>query len=279
MKIRKWICPVLIVLCIAVSWIYEVVDDINTDTQAPQIRIETENLRLSVNDPEGVLLQGLRAEDDRDGDVTDSLIVESVKLMDVSGRIRVSYAALDAAGNVAKIEREAQYTDYISPRFALESPLVISDADNFDLLEMIKARDVIDGDISHRIRMTNLNGYSPSTGGSYDVLFRVTNSLGDTVQVQIPVEILPRNAHYNELALTEYLIYLPAGSEFAAEDYLKELVSAMDVVSLENGLPEGYSLKTEGDVDTKVPGVYVLDYQVSDSVYIWESRLIVVVEE
>lgn len=279
MKIRKWICPVLIVLCIAVSWIYEVVDDINTDTQAPQIRIETENLRLSVNDPEDVLLQGLRAEDDRDGDVTDSLIVESVKLMDVSGRIRVSYAALDAAGNVAKIEREAQYTDYISPRFALESPLVISDADNFDLLEMIKARDVIDGDISHRIRMTNLNGYSPSTGGSYDVLFRVTNSLGDTVQVQIPVEILPRNAHYNELALTEYLIYLPVGSEFAAEDYLKELVSAMDVVSLENGLPEGYSLKTEGDVDTKVPGVYVLDYQVSDSVYIWESRLIVVVEE
>lgn len=279
MKMKKWICPLLIVLCVAVSWIYGVIDERQTDTVLPQIIIETESLQLSVNDPESVLLQGLRAEDDRDGDVTDSLIVESVKLLDKNGRIRVCYAALDRSGNVAKIQREAQYTDYVSPRFVLKSPLVIVDPNNFDLLEMIKAVDVVDGDISHRIRVTNLNGYSMFTGGSYEALLGVTNSLGDAVQLQVPVKILPQDARYHELSLTDYLIYLPVGAKFEAEDYLKSLDAVHGVVSLTEGLPDGYSLQTEGVVDTQKSGVYVLDYQVSDSAYLWESRLIVVVEE
>lgn len=279
MKMKKWICPLLIVLCVAVFWIYGVIDERQTDTVIPQIIIETESLQLSVNDPESVLLQGLRAEDDRDGDVTDSLIVESVKLLDKNGRIRVCYAALDRSGNVAKIQREAQYTDYVSPRFVLKSPLVIVDPNNFDLLEMIKAVDVVDGDISHRIRVTNLNGYSTFTGGSYEALLGVTNSLGDAVQLQVPVKILPQDARYHELSLTDYLIYLPVGAKFEAEDYLKSLDAVHGVVSLTEGLPDGYSLQTEGAVDTQKSGVYVLDYQVSDSAYLWESRLIVVVEE
>lgn len=279
MKMKKWICPLLIVLCVAVSWIYEVIDERQTDTVPPQIIVETKNLQLSVNDPESVLLQGIRVMDDRDGDVTDSLIVESVKLLDKDGRIRVCYAALDRSGNASKINREAQYTDYICPRFTLSGPLVISDAYNFDLLGMIGAKDVVDGDIGHRIRVTNLSGYSMTEADNYEVMLSVTNSLGDTAQLKLPVEVLPIDRDYEGLTLTDYLIYLPVGAEFEPEHYLQELFTVNGMISLTEGLPEGYSLWTEGSVDTQTPGVYILDYQVGNTVYIGGSRLVVVVEE
>lgn len=286
MKKKKWICPVLIVLCVALFLGYSIIDDMTTDTTAPQIKMPEQTLQVSVADGEEALLQGVTALDETDGDVTDSLVVESLRLLDSDGTVSVSYAAFDKSGNVAKAQRQLQYSDYESPRFVLESPLVFTQSGTVNVLNRISAVDFIDGDITHRIRATNLSGTSISTQGSYEVQFRVTNSLGDTVQLQLPVEVYAPGTYDGTLALTDYLVYLPVGSEFHAESYLKEYTLSGETHDLSGGMPEGFTLQTSGQVDPETPGVYVLTYKVTYTVasgtgsraYTGYTKLIVVVE-
>lgn len=288
MKKRKWLYLALIVVCLAVYFGYRAVDRISTDTEKPEININGE-LEISVQDPKSALLQGVSARDKRDGDVTDSLVVESVKLMDSDGTVQVTYAAFDEAGNVAKAEREVRYTDYESPKFTLTAPLTFAAGSSFDVLSIIQVEDMLDGNISHRIRATPLDDQSITAQGVHDVEFRVTNSMGETVELTLPVEVYASGAYEAKLTLTDYLIYLDVGSAFSVNSYLKDFTRSLETVSLRNGLPEDYSLKTTGTVDTSTPGVYSVSYKVTytkvnekdsslNQSYTGYSKLIVVVE-
>ena len=282
-----WIA--LILLCAAAFVGYRALDRIRSDVKPPQITIDTETLSLSVNDPQDVLLSGISALDNKDGNVTDSLVVESIQLLDGTGRISVSYAAFDKAGNVAKISREATYTDYVRPRFVLNQPLLFRSGSTFDVLKVLDATDARDGNIQHRIRATSLDGNTISAQGSHEVQFQVTNSLGDTVTMVLPVEVYDPKNYDAELTLTDYLIYLKTGDSFHASDYLKSFTQYNEETKLTSRLPYGFSLKTEGTVNTSVPGVYPVDYYVTytdrnennpelNRKYTSCSKLIVVVE-
>lgn len=288
MKHRNWICLILIVGCLAVFLGYRSVAQLASDHKAPEILME-ESLELSVNDPQTVLLQGVTARDNRDGDVTNSLLVEKVKLVDKSGKMRVTYAAFDSAGNVAKAEREVQYTDYHSPRFSLSAPLLFTQYSTVDVLNLLTVEDLLDGDISHRARATLLDDTSINTPGTHNVEFRVTNSLGETVELVLPVEVRTTGSYEAKLALTEYLVYLNVGEDFQAKNYLKTFTRGTSETSLAAGLPQNYVLKTEGTVDTGTPGVYSVSYTVTytkvnetnsslNQSYSAVSKLIVVVE-
>ena len=152
MKKRNWFLLVLIGLCLVVFFGYRAYDRARTDTTPPEIYISPEPLELSVNAPKGILLQDVTAEDDRSGDVTSSLVVESIRLLNRDGKIAVGYAAFDNAGNVAKLQREVQYNNYRSPRFTLNGPLLYPYGKNFDVLDDISAKDSLDGEIPHHIR-------------------------------------------------------------------------------------------------------------------------------
>ena len=282
-----WI--VLILLCAAVFVGYRTLNRIRSDVKPPQITIDAETLALSVNDSQDVLLSGISASDNKDGNVTDSLVVEGIQLLDGTGRISVSYAAFDKAGNVAKITRDATYTDYVRPHFTLNQPLVFRSGSTFDVLKIINATDVMDGNIQHRIRATSLDGSAITAQGSHDVQFQVTNSMGDTVTMVFPVEVYDSKTYDAELELTNYLIYLMVGDSFQTSDYLKSFTHYNEVTTLSSRLPYGFSLKTEGTVNTAVPGVYPVDYYVTytdrnesdpelSRKYISYSKLIVVVE-
>ena len=181
MKKRNWLLLLLIVLCLAAFFGYRKLDQLRTDTRAPQIHIDEQPLEVSVRDDKSALLAGVTASDNVDGDVTASLVVERVTLTDSDGSISVSYAAFDSAGNVAKAKREGRYTDYERPRFTLNAPLVYTVDHSFDVLSNVGAVDAIDGDIQHRVRATTKGTSSIMALGSHMVQFQVTNSLGDTV--------------------------------------------------------------------------------------------------
>lgn len=279
----------LIVLCVAAFVGYRMLDRIRTDTKPPQITLGSETPQLSVNDPREVLLSGVSATDNKDGNVTDSLVIENISLLDNSGRLSVSYAAFDKAGNVAKAQREAVFTDYVSPRFTLKQPLLFRSGVNFDVLTIVDAIDLFDGDIQHRIRATLLEGTSISSVGTHDVQFQVSNSLGDTVTLVFPVEVYDAKTYDAELALTDYLIYLKVGDSFRASDYLNSFTLLGESTNLSTRLPSGFSLNTQGTVDTNTPGVYPVEYRVTyternltnpdlDRKYDSYSKLIVVVE-
>lgn len=283
MKKRNWIYVLLILLTVAAFWVYRKADDVLADHQAPKITFSDALLEISVVDHDDVLLQGVTATDDRDGDVTASVVVEKIRLLSSDGTISVTYAAFDAAGHITKAERQARYTDYESPRFSLNRTPTFSQNSGVNTFDIVSAGDMIDGDISHRVRITSMSKSSLSTPGSHEVELRVSNSLGETVKLIIPLEVYASGTYNASVELTDYLVYLPVGAEFDAESYLDTFSRSGVAVSLANGVPETYTLRIDGEVDTTTPGVYAVDYRISEPIstagsYNGYARLIVVVE-
>ncbi len=289
MNKHKFASLALIVLCLGIWFGYRVLDRMRSDTAAPEIIISPEAAEISVLDPVDTLLQGVTAEDRRDGDVTASLVVESVRLTDPDGTVQVRYAAFDKTGNVAKAVREMRYSDYVSPRFSLSRSFAFPSGSGVDLLPLTHVEDMLDGDISNQVRATPLDSKSVTAMGLHSVQFRVTNSLGDTVELVLPVEVYDASEYSAGLELTDYLIYLKVGDTFRAESYLSRFVMNRDSVGLTGGLPAGFTLKTSGSVDTATPGVYSVSYTVTwhpetddtqrEKYPMAYSQLIVVVEE
>ena len=285
MKKKDWICLALAAVCLGILAGYRTLINLREDNKSPEILIADQLLEISALDSREALLQGMTARDDTDGDVTDSLVVESVRLLRQDGTVTVTYAAFDSARNVSKKTREVLYSDYESPRFALKQPLMFSQK-NYDLLSLITARDMLDGDITGRIRATALDEISSDFQGTYKVRFQVTNSLGDTVDLVLPVDVYTPGVNEVAMTLTEYLIYLESGDRFNARDYLDELTVGRDIIPLGKNLPDTMKLTVSGKVETGVPGIYVINYHLAycpvpqrpEQTYNAYSRLIVVVE-
>lgn len=289
MKKRNWIWILLIVLSLGAFFGYRVLDAMRTDTRAPEIRMDGSVPELSVADPKSALTQGMTAVDPEDGDVTDSLVVESITMLENDGTVSVTYAAFDAAGNVAKTQRNAKYTDYRSPRFTLKQPLIYRQGSSFDVLSNVGAEDVIDGDIQHRVRATILGDKALSQAGTHVLQFQVTNSLGDTHTQNLPVEVITEDLYDADLELTDYLVYLPRGSVYNPAAYLKSFIRQNRLLDLTSGLPAHYKLETKGQVQTQNPGTYTVEYTVTytevnednparNRDYVAHSKQIVIVE-
>lgn len=289
MKKRNCLLAALIVLCLAVFCGYRAYDRARTDRTPPVIHIAPELLEISVNAPKGILLQDVTAEDDISGDVTKSVVLESIRLLSSDGRISVGYAAFDDAGNVAKARREVQYNNYRKPRFTLSGPLLYEFGKSFDILNDIGAKDSIDGDISHHVRAMLTEDTPITAEGTHMIQFQVSNSMGDTATEILPVEVYASDDYTATLTLKEYLIYLPVGGIFNAKFYPDTFTFRGETFEPGAVLPENYSLEIDGEVDTRTPGVYPVTYTLTYSEknvwtqkvineYIGFSRLIVIVE-
>ena len=81
------------------------------DRVAPVIQLEGKNtLTYHKGDSDDVLLEDVRAEDDKDGDVSESLRVSKVYVTS-EDRAVVVYVAKDKANNIGKLKREVRYKD------------------------------------------------------------------------------------------------------------------------------------------------------------------------
>ena len=274
------------IVCIGIFSVYLLVSSSRSDTQPPTISVAEGVPEFSVHDPKQAYLQGITAIDDVDADVTSSMVVESVKLIDKEGTLQVICAAFDKAGNVAKAERQVRLTDYRSPQFDLKKSLTFSSSTGFNIFAMVSADDVFDGDISHRVRIAVLDPVDVYTPGISSMELSVRNSLGDTAKLVIPAEVYAAGSYQASLTLTDYLVYLPLGGQLNAESYLDKFFRNDMTISLRYGIPKGYSLKVKSNVQADVPGVYTVDYWVTQTVgeesdariYTGYSKLIVVVE-
>ena len=221
----------LVLLCCAAFAVYRCLGSRHIDREPPQITMEQDELSLSVGDPKERLLEGVRAQDAQDGDVTDSIVVESVRGLVSDKRFTVTYAAFDAAGNVSKAQRTVFYKDYTAPRFALSAPLIFHEGTSLDVFAPLEAEDVFDGSLKDRIKGTLVSGETQiAQAGEYTVEFRVTNSLGDTAYLTAPVEVLPAGDGGAELTLSSYLTYLKKNAAFVPEYYVTGLSAGRDLL-------------------------------------------------
>ena len=135
-----------------------------SDTIAPTITMDMNEITISVEDDESVLLEGITAQDNRDGDVTDSLTVDNISTFNRDGKRYVTIAAFDNSNNVGKATREITYKDYRPPRFDITEPMTFSIGAT-KYFSSITANDVLDGDITGNIHFEdNTRFYSSEPG-------------------------------------------------------------------------------------------------------------------
>ena len=244
-------------------------------------------LEISVQDGEEALLQGVTAKDDKDGDVTGSILVEKLSGFDGENRREVTYAAFDSDGNVAKATREIVYTDYTPIRFQLNHSLRYRTGETINLSELVGASDSLDGDLSDKVKVKLESGLSTRTSGVYRIQFSVTNSACDTRLLDTELEVYDAAMNEAVVNLTTYLIYYEDGKP-DYYSYLDSVIVGGIHYNFQNGknIATGTdgstlsrsSLQIRSNVDPSTPGVYPVYLIYQDDAYQGMAQLMVVVE-
>ena len=221
------------------------------DTTPPQISCDTDTIDISVADSESVLLQGVTAKDDRDGDLTGSIMVKGVTNLLSGNTARVSYIVFDSSNNMATCQRTIRYTDYEKPRFALSQPLIYPEGGPVMVLDKLSAADSAGEDISGNISIVSQN-IDIYTAGRYFLTAQVSNSQGDIESVTLPVII--SSAKKQLVELKEYLVYIDQGAGFNSGSYVSSVKDSSGAAY------DTSHLSVEGQVDTSVPGTYYVSY-------------------
>ena len=107
---KKGLVGVVLMLCVCVGGA-TVYQKLSADRVAPQIVFE-EDLTYHDGMTNEELLEGVKAEDAKDGDVSDSLVVEACSPDPAQGQAIVRYVARDARNNVARVNRVLSYDGY-----------------------------------------------------------------------------------------------------------------------------------------------------------------------
>ncbi|MCR5429821.1 MAG: hypothetical protein K6E58_01130 [Eubacterium sp.] len=246
------------------------------DTNPPIIEIGPKKIKVSVDADDKELRKSVIVHDEKDGDLTGSLIIESIsKFTDVKNHIcNITYAVEDSDKNVAKKTRQLEYTDYTPPKFYLRKPLCIETSSDANIRELIGAKDCLDGDISRKVKVLS-SEFSTSSSGDNTVVAQVTNSLGDTITMKAHVVINSINVKSPTINLKDNLVYVKKGDSFNERDYIKSVVSPQ-----KTKLPKSRVKVSKSTVNTKKKGCYYVEYiinkgRLSEAV----TNLTVVVED
>jgi len=287
----------LIILLCAVGLVtyIQVVKGNATDGIAPAITMDKTAITVSVEDDESVLLEGITAQDNRDGDVTDSLTIDNISAFNKDGKRYVTVAAFDNNNNVGKATREITYTDYRPPHFDITEPMTFA-LGSTKYFENITANDVLDGDVTGNIHFEDNTRFYSNEAGDYDVTIQVKNSAGDVGSLPLTISIMEKT--YDEkprVKLKHYVRYAKKGSK--PLDYRKNMESVF-IGSKEYELVDGEEITEETvgrdririsdkAVDYKTTGIYEVTYKLTivtgqgedEERITGTTKLIVVVED
>ena len=254
MRLLKLLLILLLIVVSALFGITEISRVVSGRDEGPRITCDQELLDISVTDDEQILMKGISASDAQDGDLTDRVMVAGVSQLITEDTARVTYLVFDSDDNMAQYRRMVRYRDYRKPVITVESPLVFSTENTAGILERISAQDVIDGNISDRIRLSSL--WATDRADIYSLTVLATNSMGDTARVELPVVIQPELVGRSVINLRKQLIYLNLGNSF---DPMKYVAS----VYVRNTMVPVGELVVEHQVDTAEPGNYWVTYSYS----------------
>ena len=210
MKILRIITVMLSLVITCIFILFYIHEQLNTDNTYPVISIEGSMLEVSIHDGNEKLLMGVTAMDEKDGDLTHKVIVESISQFTEDGICTVTYAVADSNKHVTKNTRKICYTDYESPRFTLKAPMVFTVGNSPYIRQSVGASDVIDGDISDKVIIAATD-YQSNTTGVFNITLQATNSKGDIIYLTLPIYVEETNLRAPVIELTDYLIYAKKG--------------------------------------------------------------------
>lgn len=273
MKKRNVILLILLAaLAIALVVAYVYYQRTTASSECPVISFDEQILYITTDATDEELLKGVTAMDPEDGDVTDSLLIESTSNLINGNKCKVTYVAFDSKNHMSRAERTLCYTDYKAPVFELTHPLVFRHSRTVDILNYVNASDMFDGDITRKVMYSLEDSTTLDSVGEHIVEMRVTNSKGDTAHLRVKVEVTSEDPNPANIQLSQYLVYVPVGTEFSPEEYFMSYSSAEAVITDMSGV------RIESDVDTSVSGTYTVTYSTGYGSSQSHTRLIVVVE-
>lgn len=256
MRVLRISVTVIFLVVLAVFCILKV-QQFSADTTYPIITIDEELLEISIASGSEELLKGVTAYDEKDGDLTHKIIVESISRFTQAGVCIVNYAVCDNDNHASSASRKIMYTDYTPPRFTLSGSLLFGISQSMNIRSLLGATDSIDGDISDNVIIT-ANEYSSIVAGVNYISVKVTNSKGDMISLELPVYVEELNLSAPKIVLEHYMIYLSVGDAF---DIAANVLSSADA----NGISLADQVYADTNLDLNTPGVYEIHYRVEDA--------------
>ena len=256
MRILRLVVSLIFVVTTALYVYFLVAEKIKSDETVPVITLAEEVLEVDIDATKEDLLSGVTAFDEKDGDLTDKVIVESVSNFIEPGLCRVTYAVCDNNSHVATATRKIRYKGYTSPKFTLSEDLCYSLYERLDVSKAIGAVDCIEGDISTNIVVSS-EDYTSSIEGVFNIQATVTNRKGDSSTITVPLIIEDRSLSAPTIELKEFLVYSEPNKKI---DFKKYLDSAED--SRGNDLTKDVTIET--NIDVSKEGSYTVHYYVTD---------------
>lgn len=225
---KKWIVIMLIVsmgLAGAVIYLKG-----QTDGQGPEIKYTKQAIQeydSSMKDKE--LLEGVEAVDEKDGDVTDSLTIESIYEMDDS-HVVVTYVAKDRSNNVTKFKRKLKTE---------------TSEEKDDDLEKVEGEEAEEEKADEELSAEP----TPEVLDEAALAAQTQESAADAMPQQNP-----------KIYLTEYYVKVSAGTSLDLLSYVKDIKDDKD---LTNELWR--RIQINGQVNTAVAGTYTCMFSVVDA--------------
>ena len=255
MKILQRIVVAAFALSLCLFAVFYIIE-ISEDKTVPKLTVNSEILDVSLAADEKEMLKGVTAYDEKDGDLTSRIMIESISKFTEKGVAVVTYAVCDDDNHVATARRKIRYKDYTPPYFVVNKTLVFALGEEINLSSAIGAYDCIDGDISDRVIITATD-YETNKVGVFKISVKATNSMGDTIYMDLPVYVEQQNVAAPEIQLKEYLVHLKVGQEY---DLTKNIKSVKDKFG-----QQMQNVIIDTNYDPNKVGKYEAHYYVYDS--------------
>ena len=226
---KKGLVAMLFLACAALL-AGNVVVYIGEDRNGPEISVPQEEITYVAGTDTSALLNGVTAQDDRDGDVTDTVTIESIIPNANQTGASVVYVAKDSKNNVTKETRTILYSTDANQAAAQAAAEQVA-------ADQAAAEQAAQGDAAGESAQTTDDGAA-----------------------QNEAAIAALSAESPRFYLTQYSVELERGAE------LNELSYVQDITDDEDSREELYQgIRISGEVDTNTPGEYTLEYHVVDS--------------
>lgn len=228
----------------------------------PVITFNNELVTISVKDDLKVLLKGVSAMDEEDGDITKNIFIYDVSMFDENNQRTVTYGVFDSDNQMTISSRKFKYKDYTAPKFSSSKPLsglmnvITSTGGSNNEVGSIQAFSSVDGDISSKISKTQ-----SENNDSVVYVYSVTDSTGTTETLTVTESINFKELFTNiSIELKDYIVYVKKGSSVNYRSYISNIKTS---IGYQKDLID--SVEIESNLNSNKAGVYEVVYTLNRS--------------
>lgn len=213
---------------------------VTRDKTGPEITVsEDRKITYEMGGDKKALLDGVKATDKKDGDVSDSLMVEGVR-QNEDGSLEVTYSAVDHSNNVTKVTCKVETVTQQSQEE--QQPEEVQQAEEEQIAEPSEEE----------------SAEQPEEGQEEQPSEENTEQPEDNSDTEAAIAALPQGSP--QLRLSTHHADLEVGSAFQYMDYIESITDDEDDTSTLYR-----QIRLVGEVDTSQAGEYEISYYVTDS--------------